>query len=494
MRPYLVVQTEVLFMLRRLIIPLTLIVPFFSLASSASDWPQFRGPDSTGISSDKKLPTEWGADKNIAWSRSIPGTGWSSPIVWGDKVFVTSAETDNQKKPSAGGFGGGGGKGKGDGGGGGKGKGDGGGGGGFGKAGPPNAVYRWQILCLNRDTGEVLWKKLAVEKKPSIPTQSANTYASETPVTDGERVYAYFGMTGLFCYDFKGELVWKKDLGSYPMMLGFGTGSSPVLDGDRLFVQCDNEEKSFLAAFNKKTGDELWRVSRNDKSSWSTPIVWKNKQRTELVCCGKSAMRSYDPATGKVYWEIKMANGGGGGGKGGPGGGGGSPLSASPAASDELLFIGSGGSAGSSGPLFAVKAGANGDITLKDGATSNEGIAWSAAHSGPAMASPLVYEGRLYILEQRGGGLSCYDAKTGKTIYSKERISGARGFTSSPWACDGRIFCLDDSGQTYIVQAGDEFKVLGKNSLNEMFWASPAISDGTLFLRGVDHLYCIKTK
>ncbi len=483
-------------MFRRLIIAFAVVVPFCSLLSSASDWPQFRGPDGTGISSDKKLPTEWGADKNIAWSRSIPGTGWSSPIVWGDKVFVTTAETDNQKKPSAGGFGGGGGggKGKGDGGGGGKG-----GGGGMGKGGsPPNAVYRWQILCLKRDTGEVLWRKLAVEKKPSIPTQSANTYASETPVTDGERVFAYFGMTGLFCYDFKGELVWKKDLGSYPMTLGFGTGSSPMLDGERLFIQCDNEEKSFLAAFNTKTGDELWRIPRTDKSSWASPIIWKNKQRTELVCCGSSAMRSYDPATGKVLWEIKMPSGGGGfGGKGGGGkggGGGGASVSASPVAGEEMLFIGAGGGAGSSGPLFAVKAGANGDISLKSGATSNDGIAWSAAHSGPAMASPLVYEGRLYILEQRGGGLSCYEAKTGKTIYSKERIPGARGFTSSPWACDGKIFCLDDGGQTHIIEAGDEFKVLGKNSLNEMFWASPAISEGTLFLRGVDHLYCIKTK
>ena len=282
------------------------------------------------------------------------------------------------------------------------------------------------------------------------------------------------------------------------MMLGFGTGSSPVLDGERLFVQCDNEEKSFLAAFNKKTGDELWRATRNDKSSWSTPFVWKNKERTEVVCCGNSAMRSYDPATGKVLWEIKLASGGGGGGgggggKGGPGGGRAS-ASASPVAGDDMLFIGAGGGAGSNGPLFAVKAGANGEISLKDGATSNDGIAWSFAHAGPAMSSPLVYQGRLYILEQRGGGLSCYDAKTGKTIYSKERITGAHGFTSSPWAYDGKIFCLDDSGQTHIVEAGDEFKVIGKNSLNEMFWSSAAISEGALFLRGVDHLYCIKTK
>jgi outer membrane protein assembly factor BamB len=304
-------------------------------------------------------------------------------------------------------------------------------------------------------------------------------------VTDGERVYAYFGMTGVFCYDFAGKLVWKTDLGSYRMAMGYGTGSSPVLHDGRLFIQCDNEERSFLVALDGKTGKELWRTARPERTGWSTPLVWKNKVRTELVCLGSPKVRSYDPATGKQLWEM--------------GGMSGQPH-ASMVASDELLYVGTGGMpsfgfgggggfGGSSGkPLFAVKAGASGDITR-----ATEPVAWNLPQAGPGMASPLLYEGHLYILDQRGSLLSCYDAKTGKQVY-RERLPGGRGFTSSPWACDGKVFCLDDSGQTYVVQAGPEFKVLGRNPLNEMCWSSPAVAGNSLFLRTVDYLYCIRQK
>jgi outer membrane protein assembly factor BamB len=494
-----------------------LYVPAFS---NAAEWPQFRGPGSTGVSTGTQLPDEWSKDKNVVWKAAVPGFGWSSPVVWGDKVIVTSASSQKQSKPRpGGGFGGGppggfrpGGPGADEqpppgGPGAGRQPPRGGPPGGFGRGGfgpgggrPPDEVYRWEVYCLDRATGKILWKQLAAEQKPTISKQSSNSYATETPVTDGERVYAYFGMTGLYCYDLSGKLVWNKDLGSYPMAMGHGTGSSPTLDGDRIFVQCDNEKQSFLVALDKRTGKELWRVNRSERTSWSTPLVWKNKQRTEVVCLGNGRVRSYDPATGKQLWELGGVNG---------------QPQASPVAGDELLYVGTGGGPGGFGggpgfdggggggrgrsgggggkPLFAVKAGASGDITLKDRATSNDGVAWYLPQAGPATASPLLYEGNLYVLEPRGGLLSCYDAKTGKQVY-KERLTGARGFTASPCAHEGKLFCLDEDGQTFIIQAGPTFKLIGKNKLEEMFWSSPAIAEGALFLRGVDNLYCIKAK
>lgn len=443
------------------------------------NWPQFRGPAGNGVVADSKLPSEWGPDKNIRWKVEIPGVAWSSPIIWGDKVFVTTAITDKQTKPTGGGGrpGGGGGR-----------------PGGFRPGGgrAPDVTYRWELYCLEKSTGKVLWKELAVERKPTIPIHRTNTYASETPVTDGERIYAYFGMIGVFCFDMNGKLQWKKELGSYPMMAGWGTGSSPVLDDSRLYVQCDNEEKSFLVALDKKTGDQVWKVERDERSSWATPVLWKNSKRTELVAGGGRKVRSYEPATGKVLWELGRLGG---------------RAAASPVADSDMLIVGAGGGgrfgggrpAGGDedgprggGALFAVKAGASGDITLKDGATSSDNVAWSHAKAGPSMASPLLYKGHVYILEQRGGMLSCYDAKTGKAAYTRERLAGARGFTASPWASDDKIFCLDDNGQTFVIQAGAEFKLLGKNALNEMFWSTPSASGGDLFLRGVDHLFCIK--
>jgi hypothetical protein len=473
-----------------------------ALTSTAADWPQFRG-NGTGVSSEKEIPSEWAADKNVLWKTRIPGVGWSQPIIVGDKVFVTTAVTENQRKPSSGGFGGGGGGGFGKGG---PGGGGGGGGGGFGKGGsPPNAVYQFQLLCLDRTSGKIIWSETALESKPKIATHGSNTYATETPVTDGEHVYAYFGMHGVYCFDMKGKQVWKKDLGSYSMMAGWGTGSSPVLVDDRLIIQCDNEEKSFIIALDKKDGKELWRIARNERSTWCSPIVWKNKQRTELVAIG-SKVRSYDPADGKLLWELNI---------------GGGQYSVSPGADDEMLYVGSGGGGmggggfgkggpggtgggggfgkggpggmgGGGGALYAVKVGGKGDITPKSGETKSEGVAWSEAKSGLGMASPLVYKGHVYVLERNGGLISCFDAKTGKAAYTKERITGARAFWASPVAIDDKVYCLDDDGNTFVVQAGPEFKQVGKNSIKEMFWSSPAIADGAIFLRGVDNLYCIK--
>jgi hypothetical protein len=457
-------------------------------AATAADWPQFRGPNGTGVSTDK-FPGEWASGKNVAWKATIPGAAWSCPIVVGDKVFVTTAVTENQKKPS-GGFGGGGG-GKGGPPGGGK-------GGGFGGGKAPDVVYQYKIICLDRATGKPAWDVTAHEGKPTQPTHGSNTFASETPACDGERVYAYFGNTGLYCYDLAGKPVWKKDVGSFPMMGGWGTSSSPVVHGGKVFIQCDNEKSSFLAAFDGRTGDQVWKKDRTEKSGWSTPYLWKTKDRTDLVVLGGQKIRGYNPADGAVVWELNI---------------GGGQCSASPTSDDDHLYGGTGGmgggrpggggppggqppgfpkGGGNGGTMFAVKPGAKGDITPKMGETTSAGVAWSVPRVWPAASSPLAYRGKVYLLDRNNMIVTCVDTKTGKTDYA-ERIPQARAFWASPWADDGKVFCLDQDGQTHVLKAGATFEVLGVNKLDkELYWSTPAAAGGALFVRGIDSVYCVK--
>lgn len=482
-----------------------------SATTLAADWTQFRGPKADGVVEGAKLPTEWEASKNLKWKTDIAGVGWSSPVVVGQKVIVTTAVSENQRKPQAGGGFGGGGGGRPGGGG----PGAGGPGGAYPKGqGAPSTPFKFQVICLDLATGKELWKQTAIDDKPKILTHSSNTYATETPVTDGQYVYAYFGMHGLFCYDLNGKLIWKKDLGVYQMMAGWGTASSPILDGDRLFIQCDNEEKSFLVALDKKDGKELWKVNRTERSTWSTPLVWKNSKRTEIVALG-SKVRSYNPADGKLLWELNIGGGqcsvspvaneemlfvgAGAGGGGRPGGGrpgGGGPGAGGPGGGPGGGGPGGGGPGGGmgmgGGNLFAVKVGASGDITPKSGETSSEGVAWMAPRAGIGMSSPLVYRGQVYIFERNGGLVSSYDMKTGKPLFSKERISGAKAFWSSPWANDGKIFCTDEDGTTFVLEAGQKFNVLGKNNLKGMFWSTPAVGGDAVLIRSTDSIFCVK--
>ena len=446
----------------------------------AQNWPQWRGPEGNGLAPEKKLPAEWGPDKNIAWKVALPGSGWSQPIVWDNKIFVTAAVTENQTKPKAGDFnpmatsdgpassdfrfpGGPGGR-------------DGGPSGGFPPPPPaPDKIYLWKVICLDTTTGNVLWERTAREGKPRTTVNRNNTYASETPVTDGERVIAYFGNTGLYCYDISGNLLWSKDLGAYPMQMGWGTGSSPVLYGDRVFIQCDNDKESFLVALDKKTGDQLWRLDRNEKSNWSTPYIWKNKQRTELITAGGTKLQSHNPENGELFWEMDA----------------GGRNSLTPVGDQELLYADSvDRMMGGSGPIVAIRAGASGDISLKEDETSNTFVAWSSPLRTFRVASPLLYGGCLYMLDHQRGQLRCYDAKTGKENYM-ERIEGAKGFTSSPWASDGKVFCLDETGLTVVLKAGPKLEILATNKLDDTFWSSIAVVGENLLLRGVDHLYCI---
>ncbi|HEV3261738.1 MAG TPA: PQQ-binding-like beta-propeller repeat protein [Gemmataceae bacterium] len=429
------------------LVALSLIGP----SAADSNWPQFRGAHSMGTSDEAGLPDTWSSTKNVVWKTPIPGRGWSSPVVWGDKVFVTSVVREGKATAPKKGlyFGGE-------------------------QFRPPTDVHRWMVYCLDWRTGKIAWERTAHQGVPRTTHHSKNSYASETPVTDGERVYADFGNLGLFCYDMDGKLRWSQRWKARRTQFGWGPAASPVLYQDRLYIVNDNEERSFLLALDKRTGKEIWRVRRDEKSTWSTPFVWENGRRTEIVTAGSRKVRSYD-LDGKLLWEL---------------GGMSSITIGTPFARDGLLYVSSGYVLELRRPVYAIRPGATGDITLKPGTTSNEFIAWCQKMGAPYNPTGLVSGGYYYVLYDRGV-LGCYDAQTGKDIYGSKHRLGGSAFTASPWAYDGKVFCLSEDGDTFVVQAGPKFKLLGKNSLGEMCLATPAPVRGSLVLRTESQLYRI---
>ncbi len=317
------------------------------------------------------------------------------------------------------------------------------------------------------------------EKSAALPPGKAkhlkNSYASETAVTDGERVYFYFANAGLFAFDFSGKPLWSKSIGPFKTRNNWGAAASPVLHRDRIYIVNDNDEQSFVAAYDARTGAEVWKVERKEGTNWSSPFVWENEQRTEIVTSGSDRVRSYD-LSGKLLWELSGM----------------STISIpTPFSRFGLLYISSGYIADPRRPAYAIRPGASGDISLKPGETSNQYIVWSSPTGAPYNPTPIVYGDVYYTLFDRGFFTS-HDARTGKEIYGRQRITAeASGFTSSPWAYNGKIFAMSEEGDTYVIQAGPEFKVLGKNSLNEMTLATPAISRGSLIVRTASKLYRI---
>jgi outer membrane protein assembly factor BamB len=424
-----------------------LTVPY--LAPAQENWPQFRGPQSRGVGQpNPSLPDTWSAKDNVVWQTTVLGRGWSSPIVWGDKIFVTAVINEGKNTAPKKGlyFGGENKK-------------------------PPESVHRWVVYCLDFQTGNILWEREAHKGVPATTVHIKNSYASETPATDGERVYVVFGNVGVFCYDLDGKLVWSEKLGPYRTQYGWGTAASPVVHKGRLYVINDNEEQSSLVALDAKTGKEIWRVNREEKSNWSTPFIWENEQRTEIVTPGTGKTRSYD-LDGKLLWELTGAS---------------NITIPTPFSEFGLLFTGSGYVLSKNKPLFAIRPGASGDISIKPEETQGKYIAWCQWDGAPYNPSFLVYGDYCYVLYDRGF-LSCFEARTGKPVYEKQRLSGS-AFTSSPWAYNGRVFCLSEDGDTIVVQAGPEFKLLGKNKLDEMCLATPAIAHGSLILRTESKVY-----
>jgi outer membrane protein assembly factor BamB len=431
------------------------------LAVEAENWPQFRGARGGVAPDDPALPETWSTTENVAWALDVPGRSWSSPVVWGDHVFVTTAIDTAGDKPlrptseyisrSGGGTMT------------------------FQDLEKTASAQRWMVYDVDFRTGKVRWEREAATGVPAQPRHQKNSYAAETPVTDGERVYAYFGNVGLFAFDLTGKPVWSQKVATVKTRTGFGSAASPILHDDRVILVNDNDDQSYIAAYDKRTGRELWRTDRDEGSNWATPFVWQNDRRTEIVTAGTDMVRSYG-LDGQLLWELKGMS---------------IYSIPTPFAADGLLYITSGYPADKIRPVYAIRPGAMGDISLKPDQASNDFIVWSNPLIGPYNPSPLVYRGCYYTLLDRGF-LTCHDPKTGQEIYGRQRITmDATSFTASLWAYNGRVFALSEDGDTYVIQAGPEFKVVGKNSLGEMSMATPAVANGSLIVRTANKLYRI---
>ncbi len=457
-------------------VPMKLLFFCLTAAALAADWTQFRGPQANPVSADKNLPDRWSLTQNIEWASEVPGRGWSSPIVVGDRIFLTTVVTDGKSKPP--------------------------------QRGteysneyvaeltkqglkpeevmkkiterdielPEEVTLHYWLYCLDLKSGRTQWKKEFHTGRPPGGRHRKNSFVSETPVTDGKAIYIHTGNLGLWAFDFSGKQLWHTPLEALPVYLDFGTGSSAALHGNRLFVVNDNEKQQYVAAFDKATGKRLWTTNRALKpqggppraSGWSTPYIWTNEQRTELITVGPITTVSYD-LEGQELWRI--------------GGGSGTPIPM-PFAYEGLLYL----DTGRGGALHAIKPGASGDISKSDL------VAWSQPRAGTYLPTPVAYEGGLYVLTETGI-LTRFDAKTGKQTY-KTRLDPAAGdFTSSPWAYNGRIFFLNEEGKTFVVAAGEKFELLRVNELDgAMALATPALVGDRLLLRTESKLYSIRSR
>jgi outer membrane protein assembly factor BamB len=457
-----------------------------------SNWPQWRGPLGTGEAPQGSPPIKWSETENIKWKVKLPGSGTSTPIVWGDKIFIQTAiatgkkvEPAAQKEAAAGKEnadakkndqkagdargGGPGGRGPG-----GFGRGGGRRGGGFGRGAPPTEIHRFVLLCIDRASGNTLWQKTASEVLPHEGHHQDHGFASHSPSTDGQHVIAYFGSRGLHCYDMEGNLKWSKDLGRMQTSNGFGEGSSPALFGNTIVVNWDHEGEDFIAAFDKRTGDELWREPRDERTTWSTPLVVEHDGQTQVIVGATSSIRSYDLKTGKQLWEA---------------GGLTANVIPSPVAKGDMVYLTS-GFRGSS--LKAIRLGAGGNIEDSDA------IVWRLGKGTPYVPSPLLYKDRIYIVSSNNNILSCYNALSGEPIAEMQRLDGISGIYASPVAADGRVYVVGRNGTTAVlkhaVQPTEEFEILSTNELADPIDASPAIAGNEIYLRGHEHLYCIAEK
>jgi outer membrane protein assembly factor BamB len=442
-------------------------------------WPGFRGHGMSGVApAAVRIPDRWTTTEHVRWKIDVTGRGWSSPIVWGDTVFLTSAISSKPfKQPTPGlycndyiaelqaqGL-------------------------------PPEEIMkrvrardnesteeaddiRYMVYAFEAATGKVKWEREAIKAKPFGGRHRKNTYASETPFTDGERLYASFGQNvGLFVYALDGTLLWKKQWTPQPIYLDFGTASSPIVHDGRVYLLHDNEVESYITALDARTGAEIWRTPRPNtgmpKSSWTTPFVWKNAQRTEIITTGHGMVLAYD-LDGKELWRITGM----------------SMPTAAPMAANGLLYVGTGSQGDSNRPFLAVKPGASGDITLKADETSNAFIAWRQPRASGYTPSALVHDGRAYLVH--GTGIrAVLDAATGKEIYKVRIGGGGHTFSASPVAAGDRIVLLTEEGVAFVLQAGDTYKEVARNDMQEMSLASPALAGGAIYIRTESKLYKI---
>jgi outer membrane protein assembly factor BamB len=434
-------------------------VLFLTLAlGHASDWPQFRGPSGTGASEDASMPTGWSKDKHLAWKTAIPGVGWSQPVTVGTLVFITSALGDKPQRPTdytsgiadpytmSGA-----------------------------KASAPELLVHWKVFALDLQSGAFRWERQVASGKPKYPIHPSNTYASETPAADGRGVYAWFGAAGvLSAFDHAGHQLWKKELAVFRQQSNYGTASSPRLYAGLIYLQCFNEDQAVLLCLDARDGQEKWRVVRPVAgTAWNTPFIWHNAHRTELVVCAQKLMTSHDPMTGKDYWRASGFD---------------MPMIPSLSADTQHLYLGY-LSPTTGGPLYALDAGGEGEQCPGQVDKTFRAEAWKATDAAPGMASPLAVAGCVYVLNDNV--LRCLDAATGKEHF-KKRLPGFRTVVASPIAAGDRVMILDEAGHAVVIRAGPTFQVLGESRLEDRFWASPAIANGALLLRGLEYLYCIR--
>jgi outer membrane protein assembly factor BamB len=417
------------------------ILPWTILAATPGEdfWPQWRGPLANGVGPHAEPPLTWSETNNIKWKAPVPGEGDSTPIVWGDRVFVLSAVPVASRSDS-----------------------------GQDKAKGP---FQFTVFCLERSSGKILWQKVARETSPHEGRQDNNTFASASPVTDGKLLWAFFGSRGLHCFDLDGNLKWQKDLGQMKTRMGFGEGASPALSGETLVIYWDHEAEDFIAAFDKTTGKELWRQARDEPTGWSTPLVVDHDGRKQVVVNATGKVRSYDLATGKELWSC-----------------GGQTANAipCPVAQGDLVYLTSGfrGNA-----LQAIRLGRTGDLTGTDA------IVWSRNKSTPYVPSPLLCDNYLYLISGNDALLSCLDAKTGDPFFERERLETIRGVYASPVAAGERVYVLGREGTCLVLKKGPKAEVLAVNKLEDgRTDASLALAGKDLFLRTAHSLYCISEK
>lgn len=455
-------------------------------ADARQNWPQWRGPLATGFAPQADPPTEWSETTNVKWKTAIPGESSSTPAVWGDRVFVLTAvrvpkpagpanedKTSGAKavdakpadpQPPRDGAPGGEGRPR-------RGPGGPGGPGGFGRGEKPTDLYQFIVLCLDRGTGKVLWQKVAREEVPHEGIQQNNTYASASPVTDGEVVLAFFGSHGLYCYDLAGNPKWSKQLGRMQTRNGFGEGASPALSGQTVVVDWDDEtDNDFIVALDKRDGKELWRTPRNEPTTWSTPLIVAPEQKPQVVVNATGKVRSYDLATGKELWSCagQTAN-----------------AIPSPVADADTVYCTSGfrGSA-----LFAIKLSASGDVAATDA------VRWTRNKGTPYVPSPLLVDDLIYYVSGNNGILSCVNARTSGALYDQQRLDEIREVYASPVAARDRVYLLSRDGKCVVIRRGPKLEILATNKLDEKTDASMALAGKDLFIRGKQTLYCIAEK
>jgi outer membrane protein assembly factor BamB len=428
------------------------------LAAPSYNWPQWRGPDGQGVSPETGVPTEWSTTENVAWKTAIPGRGHSSPVVWGDRLFLTTAVEGEVTAPGRKGVA-------------------------HVSDGEPfvhpdgmgaDRPQTLKVMALDANTGKVLWERTAWEGLPYDMRHRKASFASPTPVTDGRAVYAFFGSEGLYAYDFKGRALWKADLGGIASM-GVGYGTSPVPYRDLIILQCDedNGDRSFVTALDKKTGKAVWRVPRKIQVSWATPIVVRapspdgKGERDELITSGTEAVIAYDPATGRELWRGKGLD---------------SNAVPSPVAGRDVVVLSAGYPAK---VAMAIRPGGTGEIT------GGDRILWTYAKGTAYVPSPILYDGHVYLMTDKGL-VTCLDARTGEVKYEGARVPVPATFMASPVAFEGKILLLSEDGDTYVLKAGPRHEILRTNALGEPIYSSPAVSNGRLFIRTAQHLYCIR--